>query len=377
MSIFNSIFNGSIIDSVFGLFLPDGFTFYWPYFALLLLLPPIAYFCLRKLDISDLTSGQRVRFPNISRLNKTLSTNQSTKDFTRILYMLLLGIFWICLTFALMRPQIVNVTQNIQEKGYDIMLAVDISESMIALDMSQDNGLYERLRRGEVREVRTEDLKSRITATKEVVSNFVRMRNSDRVGLILFGQYAYMQVPITRDSLMVERMLNNAAAGMAGPATAIGDAIGVAIKEMQKRPESTRILILLTDGDDNASTVPPLQAAMIAKENNVKIYTIGIGKSGMIPYPDSMGGMSLAQSNMNEDILKQVAQITGGAYFRAQDDYSLEKIYQKINQLEKIEYDESEYSTHEALFRYPLFVAALSFLLIAVLPLVRRIIRGA
>ena len=354
----------------------DSFTFHWPYFAILFFLPPVAYFFLKKVNTSDLASQQKVRFPNINRLNKIPNISQSTKDSSSIFYRLLLSIFWIGLTFALMRPQIVNVTHHVQEKGYDIMLAVDISESMIALDMASSNDMYsDKLRQGDTRGIKAEELKSRIVATKEVVSNFIRMRGSDRVGLILFGQYAYLQVPVTRDALMVERMLNNAAAGMAGGATAIGDAIGIAIKEMQKGQEGAKVLILLTDGDDNSSTVPPLQAAMIAKDNNLKIYTIGIGKNGMIPYPDGRGGVVLGQSNMNEETLKQVAEITGGVYFRAEDDYSLQKIYQKINELEKRKYNETEYSLHEPLFRVPLLVALLSFLLIGLVPLIKTIIR--
>ncbi len=368
-----SIFNGSMLNH----FISQGFTFYWPYFALLFLLPLVAYFLLKKIDVSDLASEQKFRFPNIMRLGKTFNNSESRKKFSHIVYMTLLIIFWTGLTLALMRPQIVNITQHVQEKGYDIMLAVDISESMLALDMANNNEIYEKLRQGSIREVKAEELKSRIVATKEVVSNFVRMRSSDRIGLILFGQYAYLQVPITRDAMMVERMLNNAAAGMAGGATAIGDAIGIAIKEMQKRVGNTRILILLTDGDDNSSTIPPLQAAMIAKESNLKIYTIGIGKNGIIPYLDGRGGIALGQSNMNEEVLKQVSEITGGVYFRANDDYSLSKIYQKINDLEKIEYDETEYSLHEPLFRYPLLVSLVSFLLIGLCPLLQKIIKRA
>jgi Ca-activated chloride channel family protein len=176
------------------------------------------------------------------------------------------------------------------------------------------------------------------------------------VGLITFGQQAYLHVPLTLDTLSVSKMLNDTVSGMAGQGTAIGDAIGLGVRTLRDRPEGSRILILLTDGEDNASRIPPMEAAKLAKEYGIKVYTIGIGKQGLVPYP-TRGGYGLVETKMDEDLLKNISAMTGGHYFSAADPNSLKSTYEKINELEKTESNMSVHFIREPLYRMPLVMA--------------------
>lgn len=241
------------------------------------------------------------------------------------------------------------------------MLAVDISGSMQALDFS----------------TATKNI-SRLEATKEVVGNFVRGRQSDRVGLVTFGEKAYLHVPLTFDTIAVSKMLNDTVAGMAGNATAIGDAIGLSVRTLRQRPEGSRVLVLLTDGEDNASSIPPMEAAKLAKQYGIKIYAIGIGKNGRVPFPTTSGGYALAEVRMDEGLLKEIASITGGQYFRATDKNVLESIYSRIDELEKSESDQKLYLIRDPYYHYPLGLAAVILLSLTFLQLrSRRAAHGA
>ena len=206
------------------------------------------------------------------------------------------------------------------------MLAVDISASMQAIDFS----------------TKTKRV-SRLDATKEVVNKFVLGRQGDRVGLVTFGESAYLHVPLTLDTLSVSKMLNDTVSGMAGNATAIGDAIGLSVRTLRDRPEGSRVLILLTDGEDNASSIPPLEAAKIAKQYGIRIYTIGVGKNGSVPFPNGFGGYQMATVPIDEKLLKEIAMMTGGQYHLATDKQTLASIYNKINELEKTESNQNVY----------------------------------
>lgn len=236
------------------------------------------------------------------------------------------------------------------------MLAVDISASMQALDFSTN-----------LKSV------SRLDATKEVVSKFVLGRQGDRVGLIAFGEHAYLHVPLTLDTVSVSRMLNDTVSGMAGNATAIGDAIGLAVRTLRERPAGSRVLILLTDGEDNSSSIPPVEAAKLAKQYGIRIYTIGVGKKVPVPFPTKKyGGYGMVKTSIDEELLKEIATMTGGQFFLATDQKALDSIYAKINELEKTESNQTVYLIREPFYYYPLGLAMFCLLILSLYQLLNR-----
>lgn len=335
------------------------FQFYWPWFALLLPLP----FIVRRFipaAVQESNSIPEIRFPSLDRLKKAFPLKSGPNKSSNRLFFILLSLTWLGLILALMQPE--KVDQFVQEKnkGHDLMLAVDISGSMQALDFST-----------------TSKTISRLDATKEVVGKFVQGRQGDRVGLVTFGESAYLHVPLTLDTISVSRMLNDTVSGMAGNATAIGDAIGLSVRTLRERPEGSRVLVLLTDGQDNSSSIPPLEAAKLAKQYGIKIYTIGVGKNGPVPFPMQFGGYGMAEVPMDEDLLKEIAALTGGQYFRATDQKALKSIYSEINALEKTESNQTLFLIREPLYRYPLSISMLFLFVLIFYPLIyRRFARG-
>lgn len=268
--------------------------------------------------------------PGVTGLNRVSGTWQR--------WLVLLA--WLALVSALARPQWVGAPITTAVSGRDIMLAVDISPSMQTRDM-----------------VINDHQVSRLTALKQVVSDFVAKRKGDRLGLILFGTRPYIQTPLTFDHKTLKQLLDEAQAGMAGRATAIGDAIGLAIKRLTDRPEKERVLILLTDGANNAGNLPPEKAAEIAAHAHVKIYTIGIGAESMM----EQGFFGLQRVNPSQDmdvpLLKKIAGQTGGKFFRAKSAPELAMIYQDINKLEPIKLESRAYRPTTDLFYWPLALA--------------------
>ncbi len=308
--------------------------------------------------IENAPGAPEIFFPHIARLKAVFPKQPGERKSGRP-YLLVLGLLWLGLTGALMRPQLVDQFTPLQDAGYDLMLAVDLSGSMAALDYTR-NG----------------EQVSRLDIVKSVVSDFAGRRQGDRVGLILFGSMAYLHVPLTLDTLSVRKMLDNTAVGEAGDTTAIGDAIGLAVLNLRDRPEKSRILILLTDGGDNASTIPPLAAAKLARQYGIRIYTIGVGTQGLVPIPDENGQIVLTQFDLDEKLLRQIATITGGSYFRAADTEALQKIYAQIDRLEKTQAGARSYMISRPLYRYPLGGALAALLLLSLLPLFRQVRRG-
>lgn len=331
------------------------FIFYWSYLAVLLPLPALIWWLLPASKNSAAKTPPRLVFPALARLQAAFPAGSGTAVKSSRAFMIMLSLVWICLVLAAMRPQLVDQFKQIQNEGYDLMLAVDISGSMRALDFSTN-----------------EEIISRLDMTKTVVGQFVRERVGDRVGLILFGEHAYLHVPLTLDTISVSHMLNNAVSGMAGDATSIGDAIGQAVRNLRERPEGSRVLVLLTDGEDTASAIPPMEAARLAKQYGIRIYTIGVGKDGSVPYPDDRGGVTMVRMSLNEGLLIEVAEATGGQYFRATDGNTLAQVYDKINALEKTKSETREYLIREPLYRYPLGVAAVLLLAICFVPFYQR-----
>lgn len=300
------------------------FHFHSPWFVLLLPLPLIVRWLLPALPKQE--EAAKIYFPAVHRLKNLFPAYQAAKS--NVIFLSLLFLSWTLLIIALMQPEKVDELRQVKNKGYDLMLAVDISASMQGLDFS-----------GTLQAI------TRLDVTKEVVGNFIKAREGDRLGLILFGQYAYLHAPLTLDTDALLNMLKDAAAGMAGNATAIGDAIGMGVRTLRERPEGSRVLILLTDGEDNASSIPPLEAAKLAKQYGIRIYTIGIGKNGL-----------------DEQLLNQIASITDGHYFLATNKKTLASIYAKINELEKSEANATQYLIREPLYQYPLSLSLLALL---------------
>jgi Ca-activated chloride channel family protein len=232
------------------------------------------------------------------------------------------------------------------------MVAVDISGSMRVEDMQVGSRMARR-----------------IDAVKQLGSEFMSRRSGDRLGLILFGSRAYLQSPLSFDIQTVQRFLLESQIGFAGQETAIGDAIGLAAKRLRERPASNRVLILLTDGQDTASTMDPLEASQLAAQLGIRIYTIGIGADsltlpGLLGSP--LGARTVNPSaDLDEQTLQQIAANTGGQYFRARDPQELANIYQLLELLEPMEVDTALYRPQQSLAALPLLVAlALSFALV-------------
>lgn len=316
------------------------FIFYWPFCALLFFLP----FLVRYVVPANKQSQENkptLYYPALTRLQAAFGKQEKALPNDKKRFVLFMAL-WALMVLALMRPQLVDQYTQVKNEGYDLLLAVDISGSMQALDFSTQT-----------------QAKNRLDVVKEVVTEFVASRQGDRVGLILFGEDAFLHVPLTLDTLLVGEMLGNVVVGMAGQSTSIGDALGLAVRTLRERPEGSRVVVLLTDGKDTASSIPPMQAAQLAKDYDIKLYTIGVGSNGAVPFPNSFGGVSRQVVPIDEELLQQMAVLTGGAYFRATDATSLQQVYEEINRLEKTESKVQEFMIRQPLFHYPLAVAAL------------------
>jgi Ca-activated chloride channel family protein len=274
-------------------------------------------------------------------------TGAATRPSPNRLRLMLATLAWVLLVIAAARPQYLGDLVQLPITGRDLMLAVDISGSMQTEDMTIRNQTV-----------------SRLTAVKAVAGEFIDRRKGDRLGLILFGDQAFIQTPLTFDRHTVRTQLDEAAIGLAGKNTAIGDAIGLAVKRLREQPEENRILVLLTDGDNTAGEVAPVKAAELAKREHVRIYTIGMGADEML-VQSFFGTQRIANNDLDETTLKSLAKTTGGRYFRARDINELQHIYQLIDDIEPVSKDQQSFRPVDELYRWPLAVALLLSLLIA------------
>ncbi len=248
------------------------------------------------------------------------------------------------LIVALARPQQVEHNSRTNTEGIDIVLAIDVSGSMLARDFKPD----------------------RITAAKEVAGTFISDRRGDRIGLVAFAGEAYTQSPLTTDQGTLQTLLSRIRSGLIEDGTAIGNGLATAINRLRESNAKSKVVILLTDGENNAGQIAPLTAASIARAQGIRVYTIGVGTRGKAPYPylDIFGNITyqMADVKIDEKSLTEIARTTGGKYFRATDKAKLQAIYDEINQLEKsrVEITESTLYHEEYL---PWAVAALLLLL--------------
>lgn len=227
------------------------------------------------------------------------------------------------------------------------MLAVDLSGSMEADDMVIGN-----------RQV------SRLAAVKAVAGEFIDRRVGDRLGLILFGDRAYLQTPLTLDRKTVKTLLQESAIGLAGKKTAIGDAIGLAVKRLRNEPEQNRVLILLTDGSNTAGSIEPLKAADLAAQEKIRIYTIGVGADSRM-VRDLFGRQQAVSADIDEETLQAISDKTGGSYYRARDVESLLQIYSLLDEVEPIADDVEVYRPINELYFWPLSIAMVLSILLA------------
>ena len=266
------------------------------------------------------------------------------------------GLKWAALflmLLALAGPQKGTKEIEILTEGIDIMLAVDLSESMAALDFKLEGEVVNRLR-----------------AVKGVVRDFISKRYGDRIGLVVFGSEAYTQSPLTRDYEALMAALDRLDIGSAGKTTAVGDALGICLKRLKEVESKSRIVILLTDGRSNTGEISPETAAGLAAQAGVKVYTIGVGGHGPAPFlvdhPLTGRRVIYQQVDIDEDTLKKIAGETGGMYFHAQDTGGLKETYDRIDGLEKSEVKIKTYAEYHDLYPY-LLVPALLFLVLYVI----------
>ena len=254
----------------------------------------------------------------------------------------LLTLIWLACLLAASRPQWIGEPIALPISGRDLLLAVDISGSMEVEDMEVRGSLIDRL-----------------SVVKAVVGDFVERRSGDRLGLILFGDHAYLQTPLTFDRQTLNTLLQEALIGFAGKGTAIGDAIGLGVKRLKDKDENSRVIILLTDGANTAGEVEPLKAAELAAAYGVKIYTIGVGADEILRR--SLFGMRRVNpsADLDETTLRAIAAQTGGQYFRARNPKELAQIYATLDLLEPVSQDAETFRPTRALFYWPLGVALL------------------
>jgi len=309
--------------------------FEWPWLFLLLPLPLLLRWLL---PASTNIQDAALRVPFFDEFTNTASNNAISKSARWPIWLALFA--WLLLITASARPNWLGEAIELPISGRDLMLAVDLSGSMEAEDF-QING-------------RTVN---RLTAAQWVGGDFIKRRVGDRIGLILFGSQAYVQTPLTFDRETVRTLLHEAVLGLAGQETAIGDAIGLAVKRLRQTGDNNKnsgVLILLTDGANTTGKVEPIKAAELAAQYNLKIYTIGIGADEM-QVRTLFGTQRINPSaDLDEKTLSAIADKTGGRYFRARNIDELEKIYQLLDQLEPIEQESQVFRPSQSLFSWPL-----------------------
>ena len=332
----------------------EGLTLAW---AWLLLLLPLPWLLRRWLSAASGAGMQALRVPWFAMMQDSVAGWMK-----KPLLALLAALVWLALMLAAARPQWVGEVENLPVTGRDLLLAVDISGSMDTQDMV--------LNRNPV---------NRLAVVKKVAGEFIQRRRGDRVGLVLFGSRAYLQTPLTFDTETTAILLDESEIGLAGRETAIGDAIGLAVKRLREDAASERVLILLTDGANTSGEVQPMQATEFAAREGLKIYTVGVGADEMM-VQDFFGSRLVNPSaDLDEDTLKAIAERTGGAYFRARDAEALAEIYQQLDELEPVESDQEAIRPVDELFHWPLSVALLLALAgagFSMLPGLRREVLG-
>ncbi len=322
--------------------------FEWP---LLILVLPLPWLIRRFFPAATPVEQAALKVPFLDDFTDTETRQVLRANRWRII---LAALAWCFLVLASTRPQWLGDPIEQSVSGRDLMLAVDLSGSMEEQDFIINNQRVDRL-----------------TATKQVASKFIEQRTGDRLGLILFGTQAYLQTPLTFDRKTVVTLLKESAIGLAGESTAIGDAIGLAVKRLGKQKTDSRVLVLLTDGANTAGEVSPIKAAELAADKGLKIYTIGIGADEMIIRGFFGDRLVNPSRDLDEKTLREIAEKTGGQYFRARDTEQLQQIYQLLDRLEPVEKDQQYFRPRSELYFWPLSVALILSSIICLIGLKR------
>jgi len=317
-----------------------------PLVMLLLLLVPL-------LVLGSLLRTRR-RAVRMSDLGVLRTIPPSSAVVFRHLLLVLRALAVTLIVIALARPQKGIEHSRVRTEGIDVQLVVDVSTSMRALDFRLKG-----------------DRADRLTVAKQVVADFIKRREGDRIGLTLFAGRAYTQCPLTLDYGMLLTLLDRAETGMIEDGTAIGSAIASAVTRLKDSSSKGKVIVLLTDGVDNASKVDPVTAAQIAKAFDIKVYTVGAGTRGPVPYPRTnfFGNVELVRVriDVDDELLQEIADTTGGRYFRATDTESLQETYEEIDRLEKTEREVEQYLEHREMYPYFLLPALVLLLIEIVL----------
>ena len=297
-----------------------------PYYLwlLVLLVPMAGYYVWRTLQ-----GGAAIQ---ISSVRGVANAPRTVRHYLRHLPFVLRAAAFALLVVALARPQDIEQNVSTNTEGIDIMLTIDVSGSMLARDFKPD----------------------RITAAKEVAGSFIADRYGDRIGLVAFAGEAFTQSPLTTDQSTLQTLLSRIRSGLIEDGTAIGNGLATAINRLRESDAKSKVVILLTDGVNNRGEITPMTAAEIARAQNIRVYTIGVGTEGMAPYPavDMFGNITYVKQKVeiDEKTLTAMADMTGGKYFRATDNAKLKAIYDEINQLEKSRVEVLEHISYHELF---------------------------
>lgn len=319
--------------------------FLWPMAALFLPLPIIVYFLAPKAQRQE--PALQVPFYSDAASFEGNTTGGRTRSLLRRMTLVLI---WCALVLAATRPQWIGEPISLPTSGRDLLLAVDISGSMGTEDMELAGAMT-----------------TRLAVVKSVVGDFVERRKGDRLGLILFGTRAYLQTPLTFDRNTVQTLLTETPLGIAGGKTAIGDAIGLAVKRLQERPAENRVLVLLTDGVNNVGEVDPVQAAKLAAQEGIRIYTVGFGAEEMVVPGFLFQRKVNPSAELDIETLTEIANLTGGLFQRARTTEELNRIYEALDELEPIEQDQETYRPVRSLYWYPLALSLVLSMLYALL----------
>jgi Ca-activated chloride channel homolog len=312
-------------------------TFAYPWvFALLALLPLMVFWYLRK----DLNRQATLKISSAKYLKNASTFKTSLVHVLFILRVLTTA----ALILALARPQIRNRQEQISGEGLDIMLCIDVSGSMMSEDFSPN----------------------RMEAAKQEAINFVNHRPTDRIGLVIFSGESFPLCPLTTDHAAVVAQINGIRSGQLMDGTAIGSGLATGVEHLKSSQSKSKIIILMTDGVNNMGLIDPETAKEIAKALNVKVYTIGIGTNGYASMPNGNGQRTQEKVSIDEKLLKEIADATGGQYFRATDNASLDEIYKNIDQLEKSKVEITTYEQISEVF-VPFALAALALLVLEIL----------
>lgn len=302
-----------------------------------LVVPMVAYYIYRLRQ----GGGATMR---ISTVDGVRRVPRSIKYYLRHLPIVLRSLVVILIAVALARPQSAQHNSNSTTEGIDIVMSLDVSGSMLARDFTPD----------------------RLGAAKEVASNFIMDRPNDRIGLVVFAGESFTQCPLTTDKRSLLNLLGSVKSGMIDDGTAIGNGLATAVNRLRESKAKSKVIILLTDGINNSGQIAPLTAAEIAQSYGIRVYTVGVGTMGMAPYPviDMWGHLSFQpmKVEIDEKMLSQIAQMTGGKYFRATDNRRLKDVYDEINQLERSKVEVENFTRYQE--RFTLFVVLALILLV-------------